>query len=309
MKSKDFVLTVVVSVASTLAVTEMTARPGMDTALAAEHESVKELIVDRLVVRNELIVSDTGEPWERGFEEQQIPRGAVIRSLATGPDGKPGVAGVWVRSRLIKTEIDDPFDDRFHAINRDGTIFRAPGHISWNIWVDDAWRQMANIQGEGVEQSELSSAGWTGSNHPGRIRFQSFRPNHGEPLTDVMLGQGMMSIGGGGYGGGGLPYASEVLQVWGGSIQTHPLPKPALPRLLKDDGSGEHRYSIMAIGPQGTRSALSESLNTEGLATLEWDSSPGADAYIVVRDGEETSGLLRIEGSNKRWADSTKDLK
>ena len=150
---------------------------------------------------------------------------------------------------------------------------------------------------------ELSSGRWTGGNHPGRIRFQSFRPNHQEPLTDVMLGQGMMSVGGGGYGGGGLPYASEVLQIWGGSLKTHPLPKPTAPRLVNDDDSGLHRYSIVAVGPQGDRSELSEPLTTNGLATLEWDSVPGADAYVVVRDGKETAGLLRIEGSNKRWTD------
>jgi hypothetical protein len=303
MKSKDFLLTVAVSVATTLVVTEMTERSTIDRLLAADQESVRELTVDRLIVRDELIVSDTGEPWEKGFEQHQIPRGAVIRSLAAGPDGKPGIAGLWVRSRLIKSEIDDPFDDRFHAINRDGTIFRAPGHISWNVWLDDAWRQMAIIQGEGVENSELSSSGWTGGNHPGRIRFQSFRPNHQEPLTDVMMGQGMMSIGGGGYGGGGLPYASEVLQIWGGSLKTHSLPKPEAPRLVRENGSGPHRYAIVAIGPQGDRSELSEPLITQGLATLEWDSVPGADAYVVVRDGEELTGLLRIEGSKKQWTD------
>lgn len=305
MRSTDFVLTVAVSVATTLAVTEMTARTATDQLSAATQESVRELTVDRLVVRNELVVSDSGEPWEQGFEQHQIPRGAVIRSLAAGPDGKPGVAGIWVRSRLIKSEIDDPFDDRFHAINRDGTIFRAPGHISWNVWLGDAWRQMAIIQGEGVENSELSSSGWSGHNHPGRIRFQSFRPNHTEPLTDVMLGQGMMSIGGGGYGGGGLPYASEVLQVWGGSMKAHPLPKPTAPRLVNDDSSGRHHYSIIAIGPQGDRSELSEPLSTNGQATLEWDSVAGADAYVVVRDGKEITESLRIEGSNKRWTDKS----
>ena len=116
MKSKDFLLTVAVSVATTLAMTKIAERRGIDQLLAADQESVRELTVDRLIVREELCVSDTGEPWEKGFEQHQIPRGAVIRSLAAGPDGKPGVAGMWVRSRLIKTEIDDPFDDRFHAI-------------------------------------------------------------------------------------------------------------------------------------------------------------------------------------------------
>ncbi len=123
-------------------------------------------------------------------------------------------------------------------------------------------------------------------------------------VATTMLGQGMMSVGGGGYGGGGLPYASDVLQVWGGSIKTHPLSKPTVPRLVEDDGAGKHRYSIMAIGPQGDRSELSEAVITNGLATLEWDSVPGADAYVIVRDEKEATGLLRIEGSNKRWTDS-----
>ncbi len=140
----------------------------------------------------------------------------MVRSLAKEPNGQPGTAGLWVRSRIIKSEIDDPFDDRFHAINRDGSMFRAPGHISWNVWLDGAWRQAAIIQGEILEKNEVSEAPWSGGNHPGRLRFQSFRPNHGEPLTDAIIGQGMMSLGGGGYGGGGLPYPSEVLQLWGG---------------------------------------------------------------------------------------------
>lgn len=303
MVLRDVLLTVAVSVATTLAITKLPGQYAIAPLHAAQGESVRELTVDRLIVRNELIVSDTGKPWDDGFEQHQIPRGVVIRSLAAGPDGKPGVAGLWVRSRLIKTEIDDPFDDRFHAINRDGSVFRAPGHISWNVWIDGAWRQMAIIQGEGVENNELSAEGWTGGNHPGRLRFQSFRPNHGEPLTDLMLGQGMMSIGGGGYGGGGLPYASNALQVWGGAIDVRPLAKPNAPRLVSDDGSGAHHYAIIAIGPSGDRSEISDEISAKGRATLEWDSTAGADSYVVVRDGTELPGLLRIEGSNKHWTD------
>jgi hypothetical protein len=29
----------------------------------------------------------------------------------------------------------------------------------------------------------------------------------------------------------------------------------------------------------------------------------GADAYVVMRDGKEITGPLRIEGSQKEWAD------
>src|SRR5438045_2116736 len=73
----------------------------------------KQIDVERLVVRKELIVADTGEPWEKGFEAHQIPRGIYARSVANGV-----VGGLWVRSRLIKGEIDDPFDDRFHALEK-----------------------------------------------------------------------------------------------------------------------------------------------------------------------------------------------
>src|SRR5262245_4647042 len=214
---KDRLVTILLSVASTVGI------------MQAIPERPRVLEVDRLVVRKELIVSDTGQPWEKGFESQAIPRGLYARSLWDGP------GGLWVRSRLIKGEIDDPFDDRFHALEKDGSMRRAPGHISWNVWLDGAWRQMAIIQGEGLEFSEVPLNKWNGGTHPGRLRFQTFRPGHGEPLTDALIGQGMMSVGGGGYGGGGLPYPSEVLQLWGGAMQQAPMPVPAAPVIVRDD--------------------------------------------------------------------------
>jgi len=257
----------------------------------------KQIEVEKLIVKKELIVSDTGLPWEKDYEKHQIPRGIYARSLWDGP------GGLWVRSRLIKGEIDDPFDDRFHALEKDGSLRRMPGHISWNAWIDGNWRQMAIIQGEGLELSELPLNQWTGGSHPGRIRFQTFRPGHDEPLTDALIGQGMMSIGGGGYGGGGLPYASEVLQLWGGGMNQMPVAPPAAPNLIKDDGSGAHEYALIAVGPQGKRSAASAAARARGLATLQWDSVNGADSYIVVRDGKEITGPLRMEGSHKQWMD------
>jgi len=266
------------------------------TALEQENARFKqEATFERLIVKKELIVSDTGLPWEAGFEKHQIARGIYAKSLYEG------VGGLWVRSRLIKGEIDDPFDDRFHAIERNG--FRTgPGHISWNVWLDDNWRQTAIITAEGLELSEMPREKWSGGNHPGRLRFQTFRPYHSEPLTDVTIGQGKMSIGGGGFGGGGLPYASEVLEIWGGEIKTHPVGAASAPRLVSDDGSGPHEYALIALGPQGKRSPMSATVKTKGIAKLRWDSVNGADSYIVVRDGKEI-GPLRIEGSEKIWQD------
>jgi hypothetical protein len=268
-------------------------------ALEDDNAKLKQqIVVERLVVKKELIVSDTEEPWEKGYEAHQIPRGIYARSLWDGP------GGLWVRSRLIKGELDDPFDDRFHALERDGSLRRAPGHISWNVWLDGAWRQMAIIQGEGLELSEVPLKDWNGGTHPGRIRFQTFRPQHSEPLTDALIGQGMMSVGGGGYGGGGLPYAGEVLQLWGGGMKSSSLPAPAAPAVTSHDSSGLHEYALIAIGPQGTRSPASLSAKSGGLARLQWDSMPGADSYLILRDGREITGPLRIEGSRKDWTDT-----
>ena len=283
---KDRLVTIVLSVAATYGL------------MKSGPEPVKELVVDRLIVRKELIVSDTGVPWEKGYEAHQIPRGVYARSLGDGP------GGLWVRSRLIKGEIDDPFDDRFHALERDGSLRRAPGHISWNVWLDGAWRQMAIIQGEGLELSEVPRERWSGLTHPGRLRFQTFRPGHGEPLTDALIGQGMMSVGGGGYGGGGLPYPSEVLQLWGGVIAAGDDSRPRRRRpWSRTTARGAHQYAIIAVGAQGRRTKASPASRSQGLATLRWDSVPGADSYLVVRDGKELGGPIRIEGSRKEWTD------
>jgi hypothetical protein len=286
---KDRLLTIAVSVATTFGLVK------------ADAERPKELDVDRLIVRKELIVSDSGMPWEKGFESHQIPRGIYARSVSGSE-----VGGLWVRSRLIKGEIDDPFDDRFHALERDGSPRGSPGHISWNMWLGDAWRQLAIIQGESLELSEVPREQWNGTTHPGRLRFQSFRPGHGEPLTDAVIGQGMMSIGGGGYGGGGLPYPSEVLQLWGGELRQNPIPTPAAPTVVKDDGTGERRYAIIALGPQNRRTPPSPATKAMGLATLGWEGPPGADSFIVLRDGKEIAGPLRVEGSRKEWTDTVK---
>ena len=282
---KNHVITAVVSAATTMGIVQVTP------------QQIDELQVNRLVVRDELIVSDTGQTWEQGFEEQMIPRGIYARG------GEHGHAGLWVRGRLIQSEVDDPFDVRFQSVNTNGEIHRAPGHISWNCWLDGAWRQMALIQGEGLEYSEVPIDEWSGANHPGRLRFQTFRPDHNEPLTDAIIGQGMMSVGGGGYGGGGLPYPSEVLQLWGGASTQEKLATPDTPKVVVDDGSGRHIYSLVAVGPQGNRSESSTPITTQGRATLEWDSIAGADGYLVVRDGQIIAGPLRIEGSQKRWSD------
>src|ERR1043165_6514446 len=93
------------------------------TALEEDNSKLrKQIDVERLIVRKELIVSDTGQPWEKGFEAHQIARGIYARSVTDKDTG-----GLWVRSRLIKGEIDDPLDDRFHALEKNGSQRRAPG--------------------------------------------------------------------------------------------------------------------------------------------------------------------------------------
>jgi hypothetical protein len=112
-----------------------------------------------------------------------------------------------------------------------------------------------------------------------------------------------MSLGGGGYGGGGLPYPEEMLELWGGKSRQNALAIPAAPTVVKDDGTGPHQYAIIAVGVQGDRTAASPPVKAAGIAKLVWDSVNGADAYVVVRDGKEIAGPLRVEGSQKVWQD------
>jgi hypothetical protein len=112
-----------------------------------------------------------------------------------------------------------------------------------------------------------------------------------------------MSLGGGGYGGEGLPYPSKVLQLWGGELEQTKVPTPAAPTVVRDDGSGPREYSIVAVSPQGDRTPPSPAVKASRLATLQWDSIAGADAYIILRDGKQLTEPLRIEGRQKQWSD------
>jgi hypothetical protein len=78
---RDRLVTIVLSVAATYGL------------MRSGPEPVKELVVDRLIVRKELIVSDPGVPWEKGYEAHQIPRGLYARSLGDGPGGLGSGAG------------------------------------------------------------------------------------------------------------------------------------------------------------------------------------------------------------------------
>ena len=153
---KDRLVTIILSVASTFGV--------MQTV----PERTKVLEVDRLIVRKELIVSDTGQPWEKGYEVHQIPRGIYARSLFDGP------GGLWVRSRLIKGEIDDPFDDRFHALEKDGSSPRLAGtHLLERV---DRRCLATNGDYPGRRAGTLRIAGQR------MVRHKPSRPN---PLSDI----------------------------------------------------------------------------------------------------------------------------
>src|SRR4029434_490630 len=62
-------------------------------------------------------------------------------------------------------------------------------------------------------------------------------------------------------------------------------------------------YAIIAVSPQGHRSSRSPAAKAPGRAKLRWDSVPGGDSYVVIRDGKEIAGPIRVEGSQKFWED------
>jgi hypothetical protein len=94
-----------------------------------------------------------------------------------------------------------------------------------------------------------------------------------------------------------------VLQIVGGEMKTIAVSTPAAPTILSADGSGDHAYALVAVSATGKRTAPSSAAKANGLAKLRWDSIEGADAYVVVRDGEEITQPIRLEGSHKVWRD------
>ena len=106
MKSKDFLLTVAVSVATTLAMTKMAERLGIDQLLAADQESVRELTVDRLIVREEFENSSAFKAcsaeigkrrWFRPpslFNHGNWPTGRSQRVIGATDHERPGHAGM-----------------------------------------------------------------------------------------------------------------------------------------------------------------------------------------------------------------------
>ncbi|HET6407717.1 MAG TPA: hypothetical protein VFG14_07540, partial [Chthoniobacteraceae bacterium] len=73
--------------------------------------------------------------------------------------------------------------------------------------------------------------------------------------------------------------------------------------VLSHDESGAHEYAIVAVSPQGRRSRPSPATKSGGRAKLRWDSANGGDSYVILRDGKEIAGPLRMEGAQKEWVD------
>ena len=74
-------LTIALSVAATWGLMQASPR----------HE--QELVVDRLIVRRELIVSDTGQPWEKGSKRTRFPAAFMPAPCTTVPAGCGSAAG------------------------------------------------------------------------------------------------------------------------------------------------------------------------------------------------------------------------
>jgi hypothetical protein len=84
-----------------------------------------------------------------------------------------------------------------------------------------------------------------------------------------------------------LPYAGNVLEIWGGEVRAHPLPVPEAPKVLSDDGSGMHEYALFAVAANGKMSAASPVVKAKGKAWLRWDNLAVADAFCGAGWGED----------------------
>ena len=96
---KDRLVTIALSVATTLGLMRVVPEPVAPQRV--DPAGSRDLEIDRLIVRKELIVSDTGAPWEKGFEAHQIPRGIYARSLGVNINAWWGAALILIGGVML----------------------------------------------------------------------------------------------------------------------------------------------------------------------------------------------------------------
>ena len=221
---------------------------------------------------------------------------------------------------LILTEIDDPVDLRFRRAPGkypDGPLAGTspPGNISgglhWDALTDGAWRQVAGVEGMSKDHPAPPP---TAADHPGWLTVYTYPHHYDDRLRRMIVDDtGAMSLGGGGFGGNGLPAPAYGLHLFGGGMRLQAVKPPPQPKATAagKPGDMQYVYQIVACDSKGHESEPSiaaivrgpTSLTKDDFIKLQWDQCVGAETYLILRNGERLNLTFRGEGTVKSFAD------
>jgi hypothetical protein len=221
---------------------------------------------------------------------------------------------------LILTEVDDPVDLRLRRAPGkypDGPLTGTspPGNISggihWDALTDGAWRQVAGI--EGMSKDHPAPAP-TAADHPGWLTVYTYPHHYDDRLRRLIIDEtGSMALGGGGFGGNGLPAPAHGFHLFGGGMRIQAVRPPEQPRAeVIGNGDGEqYVYQIVACDSKGHESEPSVAtvvrgprvLGQDEFIRLRWNQCVGAETYLILRNGRRLNLAFRGEGTVKSFDD------
>ncbi|MHB1459339.1 MAG: hypothetical protein ACYC0V_20710 [Armatimonadota bacterium] len=187
-----------------------------------------------------------------------------------------------------------------------------PGGIHWDaLTPDGGWRQVAGIEGVLGDQTGPAP---TAASHPGWLTFYTYSKQHDDRIRRVLIDDtGGMSLGGGGFGSEGLPAPAYGLHLFGGGLRIQQVANSDTPRLtvVGEGGTTEYTYRIVGLDSKGHPSFASNpsvvrgpaQLSDKNFIRLQWDRSPGAESYWIIRNGERLDINFQGEGNSKTFED------
>ena len=222
---------------------------------------------------------------------------------------------------LILTEVDDPVDLRIRRAPGkfpDGPVTGTSpagtltGGIHWDVLTSAGWRQVAGI--EGMAQ-DLPAPAPTPPSHPGWLTIYTYPHDYDDRVRRVIFDNtGSMSLGGGGYGGEGLPAPRYGFHLFGGGLRVQAVATPEAPSLsvVGKAGATQYRYQIVARDSKGNSTMPGpaatiigpDKLDPQNAIRLRWSRSDGAETYYILRNDQRLDLEFRGEGTSKTFIDS-----
>src|SRR5205823_5335495 len=158
----------------------------------------------------------------------------------------------------------------------------------------DGRRQVSGV--EGVAK-DLPAPAPTPASHPGWLTLYTYAENHDDRVRRAIWDDtGAMSLGGGGYGGDGLPPPNYGFNLFGGGSRVQAFHTPVAPVLSRNGvpGRTKYIYQIVARDSKGHETPPSLPAEILGAAALDehnfirigFERSAGAETYLIIRNGQ-----------------------